>query len=492
MNAMTARLILPTALALGLLADWLFRAHQPRAGFALWCLAGLGAALFVARPVTATPRGGEGLSDTRTGSLSRERSLLIAAAMALVLLFILRDAPTLYALNAFACIVTLLLVAWRALGRPLAQLEPRDALIGGVAAVASVAGGAPTLLLRDADASALGEQVKGNYKTFGIGTIVALPVLLMVAGLLASADPLFAGFLNEAGALLDTTMAEHVGITLATAWFAAGALRGSLVPLAVDGTRFRKTWELPLSTFLPVLGGLTLLLSAWIGLQVRAMFGGAAYVAGTAGITVADYARDGFFELIVIGGIVLAVLLATDDLLVRGAESPRRTFRTLGTLLVGLVGAVLLSAVLRLWLYLDFYGLTEDRVLALAVLVWVAAVLAWFALTVLRSERLRFARGVLGISAVWLLLLNAANPERWIVETNVRRAQRGLAFDVAYHATLSADALPALRRAQDRLAEPQASALREALDAQWTARNARRAGDWREWTLPYLVHARTQ
>lgn len=488
MTPATARLILPMALALGLLADWLFRAHEPRGGFVVWCLAGLGAALLIGRRAAASDAAP---AEPATGRWA-ERSLLIAAAMGLVLLLVLREAPMLYALNGFGLVVTLLLVAWRSLGRSVAQLEPRDALIGGVAAVASVAGGTPTLLMRDANASALGEQVKGNYKTFGIGAIVALPVLLMVTGLLASADPLFAGFLDEAGALLDTTMAEHIGVTLATAWISAGALRGSLVPLALDGTRFRKTWELPLSTFLPALGGLTLLLSAWIGLQVRAMFGGAAYVAATAGVTVAEYARNGFFELIVIAGMVLAVLLVTDDLLVRGAESARRSFRTLGGILIALVAAVLVSALMRLSLYLGFYGLTDDRVMALAVLVWVAAVLGWFAFTVLRGERLRFARGVLAISAVWLGLLNLANPERWVVETNVRRAERGLDFDIAYHATLSADALPALERAAERLGEPRATELRTAVAARWTELNARRADDWREWTLPYLLHGRTQ
>lgn len=489
MTAAIARLILPTALALGLLADYLFRAHQPRAGFAVWCLAALGAAALIGRKARASAVGD---ASTPSQAVPSERGALIAAAAALVLLLVLREASILYAVNGFALFVTLLLVAWRAIGRPLAQLEPRDALIGGVAAVASVVGGTPTLLLRDADATTLGERVRGNYKTFGIGAVVALPVLLMVTGLLASADPLFAGFLDEASALLDTTAAEHIGVTLATAWIAAGALRGSLLPLAVDGTRFRREWNLPFSTFLPLLGGLTLLLSAWIGLQVRALFGGAEYVATTGGITVAEYARNGFFELIVIAGIVLAVLLATDDLLSRTADGARKAFRLLGGLLIGLVAAVLCSALLRLSLYLRFFGLTEDRVLALAVLAWVALVLGWFALTVLRGQRLRFARGVLVLSAVWLGALNVLNPERWIVATNVKRAERGLEFDVAYHAKLSADALPALSRAAERLREPRATELRTAIDARWAELNAHRADDWREWTLPYLLHGRTQ
>ncbi|MBA3855166.1 MAG: hypothetical protein C0503_12190, partial [Gemmatimonas sp.] len=59
-------------------------------------------------------------------------------------------------------------------------------------------------------------------------------------------------------------------------------------------------------------------------------------------------------------------------------------------------------------------------------------------------------------------------------------------------ATLSADALPALERAAERLGEPRATELRTAVAARWTELNARRANDWREWTLPYLLHGRTQ
>jgi hypothetical protein len=231
------------------------------------------------------------------------------------------------------------------------------------------------------------------------------------------------------------------------------------------------------------------LLSAWIGLQVRTLFGGAAYVAATADMTIATYARDGFFELIVIAGIVLATLLVTDDVLDRTAESERRSFRMLGQVLVVLVGAVLASAVSRLSLYLQFYGLTDDRVFALAVLVWVAIILTWFALTVLRGQRARFAPGVLVLSVIWLGVFNAVNPERWVVETNLRRAERGMDFDVAYHARLSGDALPALLSGANRLAPPVAAALRAAVSAEW-AKRAESRSDWRMWSLPYVLGQR--
>ena len=131
-----------------------------------------------------------------------------------------------------------------------------------------------------------------------------------------------------------------------------------------------------------------------------------------------------------------------------------------------------------------------SRWLALSVLVWVALVLVWFAMTVLRGVRTRFAPGVLVLSAMWLGALNIANPERWIVEVNVQRAERGLPFDVAYHAKLSGDALPTMLAKADRLGAERAAELRAAIRTEWTARAVERA-DWRRWSLPYVTAVKT-
>ncbi len=473
MTPQLARRILLAALGLGVAANVLFKeADSWRAGFTLWVFLVLGVAWIVQRTSTAH------IED------QRERQLLFGAAGFFALLLVLRDAPSLYAVDFFAFVVVLFLVAWRAGGRTLSQLEPRDAVIGVASAVTAGIGGAPMLALRDADVGSLEESQRRSYRGFGIGALAAAPVLLVVALLLGEADPLFAGFLEETGALLNGTVASNVLFIGAASWVTAGALRGSLVPVGVNHSTFRGQLQLAFPTFAPLLGGLALLLSAWIGLQVRTLFGGSAYVAETAGVTVANYARAGFFELIVIAGIVLASLLVVDDLLDRNEGKDRASFRTLGLVLIALVGAVLVSAVLRLGLYLKFYGLTDERVLALAVLVWVALVLAWFAMTVLRGGRARFAPGVLVLSLIWVGAFNVVNPERRIVETNVRRAERGMDFDIAYHAKLSGDAVPTLLRLADRLGAPRAAELRSALAAQWATRAVERA-DWRRWSFPY-------
>lgn len=478
MTPQLARRILGLAVVLGVLANSLLKVDSWRAGFVLFVIACLGVAWWVARDSAAEP------------SARRERLMLYGAAAVLASLLVLRDAPTLYALDFFAFLVVMFLVAWRASGRSLGQLEPRDALIGVASSVTAVVGGTPTLALRDAELGSIDTEQRKSYKGFGIGAIVALPVLLLVTGLLASADPLFAGFVEQTGVMLEGEFVGHVLFTAAAAWVTAGALRGSLVPVGITGSSFRRELSLSFSSVAPLLGGLTLLLSAWIGLQVRTLFGGAEYIAETAGVTVADYAREGFFQMIVIAGIVLAALLVADDLLERADGKTRHSFRILGQVLVALVGAVLVSAVLRLGLYLSYFGLTDDRVLALSVLVWVALVLAWFAMTVLRGVRTRFAPGVLVLSAIWLGALNIANPERWIVEVNVQRAERGLPFDIAYHAKLSGDALPTMLAKADRLGAERATELRAAIRTEWTARAVERA-DWRRWSLPYVNGVKT-
>ncbi len=487
-----ARRMLAGALILGVAGNWLLR-DEWRAGFTLWALLVLSAAFLSAQH--ATRRRANASSDALLDatppdvSIQRERKLLFACAAALSTLFVLRDADLLFALNFFALLVVSALIAWRAGGRSLARLEPRDAAVGGLASVATVVTGAASLAFRDAQIGTVSEHSRRSFGFAGIGAMAALPVLLVVALLLGSADPLFASALSSATNMLDARVVGHLLGSVGAAWLVAGAMRGSLVPAGIVVRAARLDVRVPFVTVAPLLGGLSLLITAWVALQLRTLFGGAQYVATTGGVTVAEYARAGFFELIVIAGIVLAALLVADELLDRHNQRVRHQFRRAGLVLLVLVAAVLVSAVFRLTLYLRFYGLTEDRVLAFAVLVWVAAVLSWFGATVLRQRRTQFAPGVLVLSVCWLGLLNVINPERLIVETNLQRAERGLTFDAAYHARLSGDALPALLRGAERLSAVQSAELRTALTVAW-ARRAEQRDDWRGWSVPHVLGVR--
>jgi hypothetical protein len=112
---------------------------------------------------------------------------------------------------------------------------------------------------------------------------------------------------------------------------------------------------------------------------------------------------------------------------------------------------------------------------------WLAVVFVWFAVTVLRNKRNYFAWGALW-SAVFILgATNLINPEKFIVETNLRLMQQGREFDAHYNASLSDDALPTLVNSFDRLNSDDAvTALRQ---LKYRACMKRQEGDWRTWNL---------
>jgi hypothetical protein len=158
-------------------------------------------------------------------------------------------------------------------------------------------------------------------------------------------------------------------------------------------------------------------------------------------------------------------------------------FRTLAGTMVLLLLTILASAVQRLWLYASAYGLTEQRVHAAAVLLWLALVLIWFAATVLRGRRDRFLfRSILAGYAV-LVALNGINPDALVARVNLDRASEGMEIDGAHTLGLSADAVPAMLDGFHRLGREDARLFARRLLDRYPAAGA---GDWRTWNTSRL------
>jgi hypothetical protein len=233
--------------------------------------------------------------------------------------------------------------------------------------------------------------------------------------------------------------------------------RGRLAPLE---------WAIPLSA-------LVALFAAFVAVQLAVLFGGHDHVLETAGLTYAEYARQGFWELLAAAALTLAVL----GLAAKFAQTPARAHRILLRALVGvlclLTLVVLASAVHRLHLYEDAYGLTRARLGAEAVVLWLGGAFALVALAgVVRPVRARFAELAVAGTALALLAFSLADPDRLIAERNVDRWRETGRIDLAYLAGLSADAAPAL----DALPEPLRSrVLATVADDPWSSANLSRA-----------------
>jgi hypothetical protein len=170
--------------------------------------------------------------------------------------------------------------------------------------------------------------------------------------------------------------------------------------------------------------------------------------------------------------------LAADWLRPRGGPAHDWLFRALAGMLVAMLLVVTASAVQRMMLYQDEFGLTELRLYTTAFIGWLAAVLAWFVATVLRDRRERFAFGAMVAGLATVALLNALNPDALIVSTNVERAQHGKDFDAAYIAALSADAVPETLRSLPRIPEAGRADLARRIVERWSTPPA---PDLRSW-----------
>lgn len=460
-----ARMIILAALLIAIAGDLLLRGGEWRLGFTLTIALVAGSALVIG------------------GRAERERTFLLAGTAVAALGVVVRDSEELYAIDILSVLCMGALVVWRGSGQSLARLEVLDAPRAAVLAVLTTLVGAPEVLRATGHAEADAGARAARTRALAIGVVLALPPLLLVMALLGSADSVFGSFLQSTADFLALQGVQHVVVIVVLAWLAMGWLLGTLAGSAVVKLPEIRSPGLPFASASVGLYGLVLLLTLFLGTQVRVLFGGVEYLSATAGLTVAEYAREGFFQLVVVAGIVLATLIAADWLVAREEEAVRR-YRAVGTVLVGLVAALLVSAVARMWLYVTNFGLTMDRVLATAIMLWVLAAIVTFAATMLRGRGERFAPVMLIVTIGWVVSLNAVNPEAIVVRTNLARAAAGKAFDAPYHAKLSADALPALLAAPPMLPAKECAALSENLATVWKKRRVARS-DWRTMSLPY-------
>ena len=130
--------------------------------------------------------------------------------------------------------------------------------------------------------------------------------------------------------------------------------------------------------------------------------------------------------------------------------------------------------------YVGAFGLSEDRVYALAAIVVVVGALVWFAATVLRGQSDRLMPGLFVGAAIFVWGLNAIDPDALVARFNLARATADSRFDIEYHVARSADAVPALLSGARGLGAPRCEQLVTGLTTRW-ALQSDQAPDWRAW-----------
>ena len=462
------KILMAAALA-GVTGDLLLRGGIWRAGFALWVFGMLAAVLAL------------------KGRCCTEYMLMLAGVALAALGTVFRDSPMLYVLDMLSVLCMGALTIWHGTGRSIADLSIVDTVRAGVIAVVNMLAGAFGVVASSEAEPGTRAPGRATLRAVLIGAVLAVVPLAVVTALLASSDAVFDSFLERIFTTVITDGLAHAAVMLVLAWLATGWLRATLGDPIGRALPDPHSPALPFISIAVGLYALLVLLVAFVATQARVLFGGAEFLRQTANLSVASYAREGFFQLILAAGVVLGTLVIAEWLLTHDDIRARRHYRIVSGVLLALIATQLVSSATRIWLYVDVFGLSVDRAFASAVIIWVFAVLCAFAFTTLRERSSRFMATTIGITAAWVAMINLANPEAIVVRVNVARATAGETFDAKYHARLSADALPLLLRSADRLTAADCQLLHAELRTWWAKRLAdpeEGGRDWRSTDLP--------
>ncbi|MDX6512156.1 MAG: hypothetical protein QOE36_1660 [Gaiellaceae bacterium] len=453
------------SIPLGLAGDLLFHGRPLGLNVFLWVAAFVGALAMLLR-IDRAP-------------LHQGRRWMAAPLLLFAAAFVWHDSRLLEGANLLALAGAVVLGALRR-----TEPQPQRAGVGDYAAGLAAAGagavaGAIHLFASDIKWDEVGRGIRTpRVAAVGKGLAIGSPLLLLFGWLFVAADAVFKGLVAGLVPSLDHPLV-HALIVGGFAWFAAGLLRdlaasreeARLVSPATVQT-YAARWSLGTTELAVVLAVLNLLFLAFVLVQLRYLFGGAGLVAARAHLTYAQYARHGFFELVAVSILVLPLLLAVDALR-RKDEARGRLVPVLSAGLIALVLVVMASALQRMRLYEQAYGLTELRLYATGVILWLAVVLLWFCATALRGRRRPFAFGALLTGFAATAVLNVANPDALIARTNLSRPH----LDAAYVGSLADDALPTVLERLPGLAPAPRQELARALLARRPAR------DWRSFNL---------
>jgi ABC-type glycerol-3-phosphate transport system permease component len=486
--ALPVGVVVGAALALGVAGDLLLRGSAgPGLNFFL-LFAGLGGAV--------------GALSRRAGlALSREARAILGVGIAFAATLVLRGSEPLRLLAFLAAAVAFALPALRAGAAWLRRSGVSDQVLAMTVAGANAAVGAFRLVgaalagrsAPDTPSAGAGEPGEASRHPGWAalrGLLLALPFLLVFGALFMSADRIFADLVTDFVDLDYEEIASHLLVTAVLTWLACGYLTGFLTgtrPVGLpDG--FGARAAVGIVEIGIALALVDLLFALFVGVQVRYLFGGSGLVEVTPGLTYAEYVRDGFEQLALAGALVLPSLLAADWLLHQRRRRDVVVFRVLGGLLLLLLVVIVASALQRVRAYQAAYGLTESRFYGAAFLGWLTVLTVWFAATVLRRRRDRFAFPALVSAFAFVALLVAANPDVRIARTNLERAgdpptgadRSGEGVDVRYLASLGADAVPTLMAALPGLPPRPRCVLARGLLERWGPGEVAES-DWRSW-----------
>lgn len=293
------------------------------------------------------------------------------------------------------------------------------------------------------DGSAFCRQAKGKRsersRSVLIGILISIPCLFFTGMLLVSADLVFENFVFQAFQLIRLPSAVFgIAFTICFGFFSSYCsvryLSGS-VPFKASAQRQAQ----PLSAII-VCGSVAAMYLVFCMIQVLYLFVGNREL--PAGVTYAQYARRGFFQLLLICVVNLVIVLC-----VKKYVSAHKVLNGILLLISCCTYVMTASSAYRMILYILAYHLTFLRVFVLVALFTIAILMAGVIRTVRKPDFPMFRYGMAVVSVIYLVF-SFSHVDYFIASYNLERIeeenQENRSGDYRYLTGLSTDAAPAI------------------------------------------------
>lgn len=279
------------------------------------------------------------------------------------------------------------------------------------------------------------KQEKSDKKSYFlpilIGLVIAVPLLFIMTILLASADKVFDHLLVSITDFFNIPTLIELGALMVIVFFCSYAVIAALCKKsAVRENAKEKTLFDPVIAIV-ITGLLSIPYLLFSVIQILYLFLGQLTL--PAGYTYAQYAREGFFQLLAVCIINLGIVLIGIHLF---RES--RALKAILLILCGCTFIMIFSSALRMILYIDTYALTFLRIFVLWSLAVIFLLMAGVTAFIFYKQFPLFRYGI-AVVTICYLVLSFSHPDYFIARYNL---ENGADYD--YLSRLSTDAAPVI------------------------------------------------
>ena len=287
------------------------------------------------------------------------------------------------------------------------------------------------------------EKKNNRYLYMILGVVITIPIFLIVFALLASADIVFHDMAKNLLKDVDFTDAYHVSIRIVSVFLSAYCILSYLSKKKIkEEVKDSRKWE-PLIA-IPMVSILSFMYVIFCGIQVRYLF--MRNMQLPAGYTYAEYAREGFFQLLAVSIINLIIVLIGLYYF-----KPSKILKA-ALMLMSLCTFVMIgSSAMRMMIYIQYYYLTFLRIFVLWSLLVLFLLFVGIITFIVKESFPLFRYSVIAVTCLYIAL-SFSHPDYWIAKVNLANAKetqnlffKGTAYEDYYLlSTLSADAAPVM------------------------------------------------